>query len=303
MNGRWIVIFVLLLLLALPAAAQAQSYGCTPGNVTNGFWVDCGPRAAVPAAPYACQQTKRSGGWRVDCVARAPTATATLLPTLLPTPPPSPTLLPTALPTAISTLVPTPIVTPAPPPLSLPVVNVPMLPVASGSPQLDANGRAIISFGNVSLNGAYTDLRLVGATDGLRLRLATYDQSVVPGDAVTVTIGTQAFTAAWGVPGLWALDNRCITVCRGWTAELRLSWADLGGVPVLGATLPLVVTSTDVDAGSAQAVTAHWVGTLRWGLPDYAAGNLTGANVLTLPLIADASVGGQSRLRYRRAPE
>lgn len=275
-----VILGIVLLLLLVPMAASAQDYVC---------W-------QTPVA---------SGGFNLTC--KVPTATATRTPTRTPTPTKTPTVAPTAtntatpIPTNTATSTPTPTATasatlaptatsPATPTTATPVTgqrtNVLLLDVPAGDSALDANHRSLVSLGQVSPTDVYADVRLIGSLAGLHVRAQMVRQHPAKGDAVTVRTNGYTFAATYpdNANG-WTVEARCTgTECRGWTATTVIPWAELGGRPSQGADWPLTVQ-----------VGAHtWAGTLHWGLPDYAGKSAGGMTVVSLPLSADATLGGST---------
>lgn len=247
------VLFLFLFVALLPAVAVAQTHDCTMVPGANGaFTLTCNP--APTATPL-------------------PENTATVTPQ--PTQTQNPTFTPTATPTAPTTTG------------NEATVNVPLLSVPAGDAALNANAWAMTWLGNVSGGNNYISLRLVGNTDGLRMRLQAIDQSLTPGDVVTVTLNGVPFSAWAPVPR--GNDNDDL---RGWAASSGvLPWATFGSAPVAGDTWPLVIERVDADSGKATSVQVQ-DSTVRWGLPDYA-GRQT-ANFVDVPLTGDAMLGGST---------
>jgi hypothetical protein len=193
----------------------------------------------------------------------------------------------------------TPAATPAPlQPLGY-RVNAPLLAVNAGDAQLDANHWAMVSFGKVSTDNNYGDLRIVGRNDGVMLRAQLFDNRATGSDSLTVELnGVQkqvTFSTAVEVNG-WELGNRCQDGwCRGWSAFAFFPWSDFGGKPGAGAVWPLRVLFADADLGGA-ASQAAWPpvgnGTVRWGLPNYGGRSEAGAQVIKAQFNADSMVGG-----------
>ena len=253
MRARYAAIAILAILVALLA-------GCTL-TVT----VDLTP---APAPTALATGTDAPTEMATD------TSTATLAPTNTPMPPTNTPMPPTA--------------TPTPPPVQATdalTVNVPLLPVASGDPALDANNWASIAAGTVSPSGGYAWCRLVGAKDGARVYCQLWTPTAA-GDSATLVMGTRTLAIAHDVPSGWQVGQRCGgtdgTGCRGWTAYAFLPWGQFGGAPQPGAIWPLSLTYHG----------ATWAGSLRWGLPDYAGRTVEGAQVVTTTLSADAMLGG-----------
>jgi hypothetical protein len=256
------------------------------------FW------GGIAQAQYDCTRTDNAGGFTLDCQAYTPTPTHTpVASTATPTATDAPTVAPTSTPqpaTATSTPIPppntpTPVVTEVTPTLE-PVlglrVNVPLLDVVSGAPELDANNRAIIWAGDIADDGDYFQLRLVGSNSGLHLYSQQMRRYPVAGEAVSVTINGRTFTTAYKQPGTWTQTERCGDgECRGWAGSIVIPWSDLGGKPAEG----------DTWALTAQHLGAEWTGALQWGERAEYAGTLPdGAVVLSLPLSADATLGGST---------
>jgi hypothetical protein len=254
------------------------------------FW------GGIASAQYDCTRTDSAGGFTLDCQAHTPTPTATSTSTATPTATDTPTIAPTSTPvpaTATSTPTPppntpTPVVTEVTPlPSATPSlrVNVPLLDVVSGDPALDANNRAIVWAGDIADDGDYFQLRLVGSNSGLHLysqQMRRYPQA---GEQVSVTVNGRTFTTAYKQPGAWSQSERCGDgECRGWSGSVVIPWADLGGPPALGDTWALTV----------RHLGAEWAGAMAWGEPDYAGALPDGAVVLSLPLSADATLGGST---------
>lgn len=205
---------------------------------------------------------------------------AGLRPTGTPVPTATPTRAPPTATTAPATATPVTAVTPAP--AAGLVVNVPLLDVLAGAPELDANNRAIVWAGAISPAGGYTQVRLIGRGDGL----SVYAQQMAPtlaGGQFTLTINGRVYpVAAGGAPG-WTLANRCGGGdCRGWTALRAIPWVDLGGRPSDGDVWPLALTAPN----------GEWRGSLRWGLPNYAGRAVAGAQTTSVLVSADAALGG-----------
>lgn len=195
---------------------------------------------------------------------------------LRPTGTPAPTATPTrAPPTATPTATPVTAVTPAP--AAGLRLNVPLIDAVTGDPALDANNWAIVWAGDMSPSGGYGQLRLAGATDGLR----AYVQSMQPDPTgpVRVVLNGQTFNIAYPSTIGWTVGIRGD---RGWSASAIVPWDKVGGKPAAGDVWPL----------SVQFGSGTWTGIVRWGLPDYAGRSAAGAQVLTLPLTADSTVGG-----------
>jgi hypothetical protein len=225
-----------------------------------------------------------------DAPTATTTATATPTPTETATASPSPTQTPTEQPTATATNTPQPPVLdkPTPPPVQATgalTVNVPLLPVASGDPALDANNWAIVWAGNVSPGGDYAQCRMVGAVDGARVYCQMWTPTAA-GDSVALNMGGRALDVAHDMPSGWQVGQRCGgtdgTGCRGWTTYAFLPWGQFGKAPANGDVWPMTLTYHG----------AIWAGAIRWGLPDYAGRTVDGAQVVTATLSADAMLGG-----------
>ncbi|MBK8048223.1 MAG: DNRLRE domain-containing protein [Anaerolineales bacterium] len=171
-------------------------------------------------------------------------------------------------------------------------MNVPLLNVSAGSPALDANKRAIIWAGQVGPGTIYFDARIVGAHDGLRLRVQVIDQKLANGDSITATINGRTYVANWPKAEGWELGARCgatLADCRGWSATLvpLLAWPALGGAPTAGDVWPLTLQVSNENGAKAA-----WSGAIHWGIPDYT-GALPGPSaVLNKVAGVDAMVGG-----------
>lgn len=160
-------------------------------------------------------------------------------------------------------------------------VNVPLLAASEGSPALDANNWSVFWLGRV-VDSSYTDGRLVGADDGLRVRMQFIDHQATPGDTALVDINGARFPIAFGQTTPFETAHRCgADACRGWSATALLPWAEVGGRPQHGDVWPL-----RVERGGYV-----WDGDLHWGLPDFQV-EAPGATVITVPVVADAMVGG-----------
>jgi len=163
-------------------------------------------------------------------------------------------------------------------------VNAPLLDGAAGSAQYDANYWAILWMGEVSPDGGYVQLRLIGGPDGMQ----AYIQAIAPAAAgeVLLSLNGRSLPVAYRTSAGWSFGERCggspPWSCRGWSAERRIPWSELGGKPAVGVEWPLVMS----------AYGSEWRGVLHWGLPDYAGANVAGAKVLTIPLSSDAMLGG-----------
>lgn len=273
--------------VAFGAVARAQD-GCTVKFTPSGVILSgCTVVTATPTRAATATRTATPTRTPVATWTATPTGTATSTPTGTPTPPS------TATATATSTATLTPvIVLPTWTATALPTlqpeaaglrVNVPLLAAVRGDAALDANNWSIIALGDISPAGGYTQARLVGADDGMQV----YVQTMTPnaGGSFTLSINGRTQTVAYRQSAGWEFEERCGPTpgsCRGWTAYRLIPWAELGGKPALGAEWPLAL----------QANGDAWAGTLHWGLPDYAGKAQAGAQVLTLPLSADATLGG-----------
>jgi hypothetical protein len=291
MNRSSITLIVILLALFAPASALAQDYTCTQSATANGFTLACKPAKAATATP-----TPKATATPTKMPTIAPTATATNSPTPVPTSTATPTNTPTVAPTATPvpptpTTLPTPVTTPVTP-VTNAILNVPLLDVGAGSPMLDANNRAIIWAGQVGANTVYFDARIVGARDGVRIRVQTIDQRISSADTVTVILNGRSFQATWPVTSGWEIGERCGATtddCRGWSAQFvpPLDWAALGGAPRSDEVWPLSIRVTGEGGASAT-----WSGSVRWGVPDYAGVQPpSGATRVTTTGI-DAMLGG-----------
>lgn len=251
----YIAVFALALLLAAIGAwqrANAQD-GCTVKIVPSGVLLNgCNVVTATPAQ------------------------TATRTPTRTPTATRTPTTAATATATAIATAT-----AGTPAPVGALRANVPLLDVPPGAPELDANNWAVVWFGDISPDGDFVQVRLVGAST----HLLAYIQVMRPTAAGQVLLSVNGYTLPVtyrSSPG-WEFGERCgganYTDCRGWTAYRAIPWAEVGGRPARG----------DVWALAASAYGDGWAGALHWGLPDYGGRAVQGAQVVTIPLAADAS--------------
>ena len=284
MKTRYLLILIAILaaLWAIPAAAQ--SYDCTQVQTAGGaFVLTCSPKATpaptdTPTETPTCTPTVE------------PTATATATPfppTNTPEPEPTASPTPTNSPTAAPTFtpIPSPTSTPSPSPVAGRLINVPLLPVAAGAPELDSNNWSILWAGTVAAAGDYFQVRLVGSDSGLHVYAQMVRMHPSQADAFTLTVNGYQYTARFrNAPG-WSVSDRCgAGDCRGWSAERLIPWGDLGGNPASG----------DTWALSASHLGATWAGTLRWDGPDYR-GTLPGnATVISMPLVQDATQGGST---------
>jgi hypothetical protein len=277
-----VILGIVLILLLLPMAASAQDYVCkqTP-TADGGFTLTC----KVPTATATRTPTRTPTPTKTPTI--APTATATRTATPIPTSTATSTPTPTA--TATATIAPsaTPTATPA---TATPVTgqrtNVLLLDVPAGDSALDANNRSVVSLGQVSPTDVYADVRLIGSLDGLHVRAQMVQQHPTKGDAVVMRLAGYTFMATYpDSANGWTVDYRCTgTECRGWTATATIPWSELGGRPADGVEWPLTVQ-----------VGAHaWSGTLHWGLPAYSGRTDGSETVVSLPLSADATLGGST---------
>ena len=104
------------------------------------------------------------------------------------------------------------------------------------------------------------------------------------GEDVTATLrtvrGVPLAVTYPDTPG-WTIGARCDGErCRGWSAETKLVWAEVGGEPARGDAWPVTM----------QFAGRTWRGIWHWGLPDYA--GHTGHAEVTVPVTADATLGG-----------
>ena len=217
-------------------------------------------------------------------------ATATAVPATATPEPPAATATPTieVIPPTNTQIPPTipatmpPTATPEPPAATAtPVANVPLLLDATADdPRLDANNRAIVWAGDISPDGGYTQLRLVGRADGVSL----YAQVMTPrpGGTITVTIGNRTLPATYGARDGWTYVGTGVG-SRGWSATAFLPWGQFGGAPQPGDVWPLALTALDGDT---------WQGVIRWGAPPYA--GAAGTYTVTVPVAQDATLGGST---------
>jgi hypothetical protein len=169
-------------------------------------------------------------------------------------------------------------------------VNVLLLPDAfSGDTRNNYNNTSVIWTGPVSPNGEHVQTRLLGRGDGMM----AYLQVIHPraAGAVVLQVNGRTFDVSYRTSPGWEWGQRCNGAgeCRGWTAWRVIPWSELGGLPQVGDEWPL---------GQA-AFGYRWGGVLRWGLPGYSGfgadvSHNEGAHLLSLPLTADAPVGGNS---------
>ena len=256
-----LIVGIVVLLALLPTVAMTQALTCTqtPTN-GGGFRLDCKP-AATPTKAPAPTATKTP--------TKVPTSTATATATQIP-------------PTATATLMPpAATATPVPP---LPVtggrVNVPLTEALPGAPALNYNNYSVVWLGKV-VDSTYTDVRLLGAADGLRVRLQFIDSQPTGADAITLNIGDWTRTVRYGDAGTAARGSDADGY-RGWDATLTVPWADLGGRPADGTVLPM-----RIERGGYT-----WQGDIHWGLPDYQVAAAGDVRTLTAPIVADTMVGG-----------
>ncbi len=239
-------------------AFMANHYFIAPLNAAFGFNI----------APLSEAEMLQVAGLRSTGTPAA-TATATRAP-------PTATATATAVPpTAQPTNTPVTAVTPAP--SSAAVVNVPLIDAVTGDPALDANNWSIVALGSISPSGPYAQLRLAGASDGLRAYVQVMQPAVT--GPVALLLNGQTFTVTYPSTIGWTVGVRG---GRGWSASAIVPWERVGGKPSAGAVWPL-----SVSVGGRT-----WAGALHWGLPDYAGRGGQGAQVLTVPLTADSVVGG-----------
>jgi hypothetical protein len=228
----------------------------------------------------------------------APTATPQFTATPTSTVTRTPTQTPTTTPTNVPTYTPTALPPTQPQTIEGQVVNVPYYPVTSGDPMLDAGLRTMIYGGQVTTIGNYFTMRLVSADDGLRFRIQTFDQSITSGDGATIQLGSSYATTVTvnSTSDAWSDSFRCGTStdeCRAWAADMRETWANLGGQPITGTLTPITITVRDKDGTTVRA--NHIItGTVHWGYRDttYSGQNVAGQTVVTKTLKADATVGG-----------
>ena len=275
---------IVLLLLLAPMAARAQDYVCWQTPVAGGgFNLACKVPTVTPTRTPTRTPTATRTPTPTKTVTPLPTATGTPIPTNMPTltPPPTATATATNTPSAAPTATPT---TAAP--VADARTNVLLLDVPAGDSALDANNRSIISLGQVSPTDVYADVRLIGSQAGLHIRAQMMQQHPVKGDTIVIKANGYTFAATYpDSANGWTVEARCDgTECRGWTATTTIPWTELGGKPSQGDAWPLVAT-----------VGGHvWQGTLHWGLPDYAGRTVGGEVVVSLPLVADATLGGST---------
>lgn len=294
MNRRyWLYLIVFLVAAALvalgmwqaAAAQDAGGYDCEVMVSPDGaFDARCVPQAtatntatatATPLPTNTATVTPQPTSTATNTV--QPTATATV------TPRPTNTATATATPTsAPATVTPSPTATPVTPVTGL-RTNAPLMDVAPGDPALDANQWAILWFGDVSPDGDYVQVRLVGAST----HMLAYIQVMRPEAAgqVVMSINGRSLPVTYrSTPG-WEFGDRCGGTpgsCRGWSAYRAIPWSEVGGRPAAG----------DVWDLSASAYGDGWAGALRWGLPDYAGRTAAGAQTVRTLLTADAMLGG-----------
>jgi len=154
-----------------------------------------------------------------------------------------------------------------------------LLDVNPGDPALDANNRSSIWFGDMSPIGGYVQIRLVGSNTGMH----TYIQVMRPEIAGQVLLGIngQSVPVTYNSSPGWTFGYRGN---RGWSAERVIPWSELGGRPAEGAQWSF----------GARAFNDEWTGILNWGLPNYSTIGATGSQIVTIPLTADAVIGGST---------
>lgn len=201
--------------------------------------------------------------------------------------------------------------------------NVALFPAAfDGDEANNYNNTTVIWSGPVSPAGKHVQTRLLGRGDGVMVYIQVI-RSRADG-TVVLQINGRTFAATYGSSPSWEWGARCEgpDACRGWTAWRLIPWAALGGMPQVGDVWPL----------RQEAFGYRWSGVLHWGLPDYGGENVrtpladwtaaeaageaaaremaaevageiaaeemaAGAGavqLLTLPLTADAPVGGNT---------
>ena len=276
MNRTFAATLIALMLTFWAGVAQAQTHGCTMTPTDGGFTLDCDAYTPTP------EPTATSTATATHTLV-ASTATPTATPTSTPVPP-----------TATSTPVPptntaTPVAatsTPTPAPVPGLRVNVPVFAVEPGDPLLDANNRAIIWAGDIADDGAFFQLRLVGSNAGLHLYTQQMRRYPQAGERVTVALNGKEFSTAYKQPGAWTQSERCGDgECRGWSGSVVIPWAELGGMPNYSAVWTL----------SAKHLDAEWTGAMYFATPARYEGALVpGAVVLSVPLSADATLGGST---------
>ncbi len=193
-------------------------------------------------------------------------------------------------------------------------VNVPLLGAQAGDSSYNANNWSVVWFGTISGGHAVGDnagdLRLIGAQDGVRLRIQLYDRQVTSGDRIRLALNGVQWQVPYSGADDWEISERCDgDECRGWGADALFPWSALGGRPQPGDIWPLRIEFQDVDdqgaghalPGDAGAESAAWPpqgqGVVHWGLPDTVAtsgrhGTQPPVQVLALALSADSMVGG-----------
>jgi hypothetical protein len=251
-----------------------------------------------------CATVDGEGGTFTLCYALftpTPEAPPTETPTVAPTQTETPTETPTATATVTPEVTPTATVTPLPPmPTVVPAgnkyTNVPLLSVASG-PQLDANNMSTIWAGNISPNGTYVQVRLLGRSDGLGVYVQAMGQP--DGSTFVLNFNERTYRVVYAEVGGWNYAERCGAPgpfrCRGWNASRVIPWADLGGRPGIGDVWPAalhVCATPRADTGECVADSDAWVGALRWGWPEYNGQDVAGAQALSVPVTDSAQVGG-----------
>jgi hypothetical protein len=228
------VVAYLLTLLLLTGVATAQDYACRMVQTPAGFVLDCTPVVEPTATPVPPTATPAPTDTATATNTPQPTATQTVAPP------------PTATPTA------TPTVAPTAPVQATPIANVPLLlDAVAGDPRLDANNRAIVWAGDISPDGGYTQLRLIGRADGVSL----YVQAMTPqpGGTFTVTLGERSYPGTYGAADGWQYEGTGVG-SRGWSAYAFAPWGQLGGAPKVGDVWPLTLTALDGDT---------WQGAIR----------------------------------------
>ena len=272
----YITVFVVIILLAAAgmwqaANAQGAPFDCAvEATGSGGFVLRCEPEATAPATATTTPTSAPSA-------TATPQPSATLTPVIV-----LPTWTATASATATATASATATATASAPtattmPAAGPRANVPLLDAPEGDPLLDANNWAIVWAGDVSPSGGYGQLRLVGSRDSLLLYGQVMTQATNGG--FSLSINGRAFDATRGGSG-WQWGGTGIG-WRGFAGYRAIPWAQLGGKPVAGDVWPLTFRALDGFT---------WAGTVRFGVPDYAGSE--GGAVLTVPVVADASLGG-----------
>jgi hypothetical protein len=274
-----VTIVTLILSLLIVGVASAQDYDCTVVVGADGrLTLDCTPKPT-------------------------PIPTATSTPTETPTATPTATVEPTATaipPTATATATQAPPTLPPTLPVARGVVNVALLDTPSG-PSNDANLSSGIWAGEMSPDGMYGQLRMMGHTNGLWLNL----QRMTPapgGSTVVITVRGVTYRIVYAEVGGWSYAERCANgLCRGWTAARVIPWASLGGKPQLGDEWPMSFTVCRERWASATDCAANgytWAGVLRWGLPNYSGASVAGMQYIDVPITDAAMVGGGVNCGY-----